>query len=95
MEIQALSTNRDQPIAADLGTALTALPTAQADRVLGALLETTEPTILAQVLTHAPRIMRERIEKQIGEISLADAGEIRSLPRFSRCSGQETQGHLG
>jgi hypothetical protein len=79
-EIEGAFAKRDRPLAADIGAALTALPAAQADRVLGALLETSEPMILAQMLTHAPRSMRERIEKRIAEISPADAGEIRSLP---------------
>ena len=79
-EIEGAFAKHDRPIAADIGAALTALRPAQADRILGALLETSEPMILAQMLTYAPRSMRDRIEKRIAEISPADAGEIRSLP---------------
>jgi hypothetical protein len=79
-EIEGSFAKHDRPIAADIGAALTALPAMQADRILGALLETSEPMILAQMLTYAPRSMRDRIEKRIAQISPADAGEIRSLP---------------
>lgn len=79
-EIEGAYAKRDRPIAADIGAALTALPTTEAERVLSALLETSEPMILAQILTYAPRAMRERIETRAGQVSPADAGDIRSLP---------------
>jgi hypothetical protein len=78
-EIEGAFAKRDRPIAADIGAASTALPATQSDRVLGALLETSEPMILAQMLAYAPRSTRDRIERRIVEISPADAGEIRSL----------------
>lgn len=79
-EIEGAFAKHDRPIAADIGAALTALPATQADRILSGLLETSEPIILAQTLTYAPRCMWDRIEKRIAEISPANAGEIRSLP---------------
>jgi hypothetical protein len=55
------------------------LPAAQADRVLSALLETSEPMILAQILAYVPRAMRDRITKRLSEISPSEADAIQSL----------------
>ncbi len=77
--IQGAYATHDRPIAADIGAALTALPAAQADRVLSAFLETNEPMILAQILAYAPRSMRDRITKRLSEISPRDADAILSL----------------
>jgi hypothetical protein len=69
----------DRPIAADLGAALNTLPDQSAKRLLGAVLETDEPLILAQLLSFAPYAMRGAIEERIADIPPSDSGEVYSL----------------
>ena len=78
-EAEPFRVPHDRPIAADLGAALTALPVEQRDRLLLAILQADEPTLLAQLLTYAPHALRERIERRIASLTPTDAGDITSL----------------
>src|SRR5262249_16305708 len=69
----------DRPIAADLGGALTALIGERRERVLDAILDIDEPTVLAQMLSFAPRASRDRIGRRIAALTPSDPREIRSL----------------
>jgi hypothetical protein len=78
-ETQGGFASLDRPIAADIGAAVSALPVNAGDRVLGAMLGTDEPMVLAQLTSFVPQALRARIEHRVSEISPSDAGEIRSL----------------
>jgi hypothetical protein len=69
----------DRPIAADIGAAISALTASARDRVLGAMLGTDEPMVLAQLSTFVPHALRAQIENRVSEINPSDAGAIRSL----------------
>ncbi|MHB8391549.1 MAG: hypothetical protein ACYDBH_18535, partial [Acidobacteriaceae bacterium] len=70
---------QDRPLAADLGAALCVLSSKQQTELLGAILETDEPLILAQLLSFSSPMLRARIEQRITALAPSDAGSIRSL----------------
>jgi len=59
----------DGPLAWDLGAALRVLDDAPREQLLGALLETTEPLLLAHLATVASLSIRPRIQKRISELT--------------------------
>ena len=69
----------DRPIAADLGAALNRLDDQTRGRLLTTVLETDEPMLLAQLLSYAPRAMRDSIESRIADITPSNAGDIYSF----------------
>ena len=69
----------DRPIAADIGAAISALKNNHRENLLAAVLETDEPTVLAQLLAFTPYTTRERIKQRITELTPIEAGEIYSL----------------
>jgi hypothetical protein len=69
----------DRPIAADLSSALRVLSPASQEDLLGVLLETDEPMILAQMLTLIPPAFRDRVNRRLTALAPADAGAILSL----------------
>jgi len=71
-----------QPIAVDLGAALTALEDSNRDELLRAILETDEPLMLAQLVAATPHSLRDRIRNRINDLSPSDAGDITTLPEL-------------
>jgi hypothetical protein len=71
---------RDRPIAVDLADALSALSGDQRGKLLAAILEIDEPTVLARLTALTPHDVRTHIESRIDALTPADAGDIRSLP---------------
>jgi hypothetical protein len=69
----------DRPLAADLAAALTVAEQQRQQILLGVILETDEPTILAQLLSRSPPNLRSDIAKRIAKIAPTDAATIHSL----------------
>ena len=78
-EANALIQAIDCPIAADIGAALRALGDVHRDKLLGAVLETDEPMMLAQLMMDCPQITRGRIQERVAELTPSKAGDIYSL----------------
>ena len=74
-----LHSSTTAPIAADIGSALHAVCGSQRDRLLGAILETDEPLVLAQLVRMGPVATRPRIEARINGLTPDTAGSIFSL----------------
>ena len=68
------------PIATDIGAALGRLAGGQRQELLGAILETDEPTVLAQLLSEGPYEVKQRITERIIALTPSVAGDIHSLP---------------
>lgn len=73
---------RDRSLAADLAAALARLSPPDQDTLIGAILETDEPLILAQILPTTPPNLRPRVEQRIAALAPDAAAEIRSLPEM-------------
>ena len=71
--------HQDRPIAADIGGVLSAIDGLHATRLLNAILETDEPTLLAQLLGYCPVHIQKHIRTRISEITPEDAAPIYSL----------------
>ena len=69
----------EPPIAVDIAAALNALDDAHTEKFLTAVLETDEPTILAQLLLDSPHSVRGKITQRITELTPSRAGSIYSL----------------
>jgi hypothetical protein len=71
----------DGPLAWDLGAALRVLDDAPREQLLRALLETTEPLLLAHLATVAPLPIRPRIQKRISELtpSVSDVSTLTEI----------------
>ena len=78
-EANTLGDPPDRPIAADIGAALGALTADHREELLDAVLETDEPTVLAQLLAVIPHTMKERIRRRIAVLTPSEAGNIYSL----------------
>lgn len=70
---------RDRPIAADIGAAMSVLSAAQHSALLKGILEIDEPHLLAQLLSYLPYSTHAALKKRITDLSIAEAGAIRSL----------------
>jgi hypothetical protein len=77
-EANGLGQQLDRPIAADLGAVFGTLIGDDRERLLAAILETDEPMVLAQLLSFAPRALRDRIQGRVAELTPED-GDLRSL----------------
>ena len=71
--------SQDRPIAADMGGALSAIAESDANRMADAILETDEPTVLAQLLVYCPIAAQKRIRDRITEIAPDEAAPTYSL----------------
>ena len=69
----------ERSIAVDIGEAIAAVGEDAGERVLSAVLETDEPTVLAQMIELSPYATRERIQKRIEELMPSEAGDVLSL----------------
>lgn len=69
----------DRPIAADLGSTLTALGGEDRTALLDAILETEEPSLLAVLTRFCPLALRDRVMRRIDDIRPDDATQIWSL----------------
>ena len=69
----------DRSMAADIGGAIGALGEDKRERVLSAVLETDEPTVLAQLIELSPSATRERIKRRIEELTPSEAGNVHTL----------------
>ena len=72
----------DRPLAADLAATLTVLDRQRQEALLGAILETDEPLILAQLLSKTPPHLCSVVKKRIAALAPISAGTIRSLPEM-------------
>ena len=81
-EINSITGLTEQPIANDLAAALRALQSEDHQALLEAILQLDEPLTLAQLLTLVPPSYRPKIEKRLGELSPAEAGQVWSLMAF-------------
>jgi len=70
---------RDRPLAMDLSAALGAVSDLQRTSLLNAILETDEPSILAQLLSCSPPVLRVLIEQRITALIPSESGDIYSL----------------
>ena len=71
--------SQDRPIAADMGGALSVIAEPDANRLADAILETDEPTVLAQLLAYCPIAVQKRIRDRITEIAPDEAAPTYSL----------------
>ena len=71
--------SQDRPIAADIGGVLSAIDASNATRLLNAILETDEPTLLAQLLGYCPVHIQKQIRTRIAEITPEVAAATYSL----------------
>ena len=78
-EAGTLSEPLEPPIAADIAAALNALDDTHREKLLTAVLETDEPTILAQLLLDSPHAVRERLKQRVTALTPSQAGSIYSL----------------
>ena len=78
-EVRHFSDRIDRPISADIGGAISTLKDAEGSQLLAAVLETDEPTILAQLLNYSPKRLHERIRARIADLTPAEAAPIYSL----------------
>jgi hypothetical protein len=78
-ERDVVGARSDRPLAFDLGAAISSISTPAQITLLDALLETDEPTILAQVIPLVPPPLRGKIQDRIMKLAPEDAGAIHSL----------------
>ena len=71
--------SQDRPIAADIAGVLRTAAEADTSPLMNVLLETDEPTVLAQLLTYCPVAIQRRIRARIAEITPDDAAPTCSL----------------
>lgn len=81
-ENTSILTPLDRPLAIDLTAALGRLNPAAQVVLMGAILETDEPLILAQIVPNVPPSLRARVEQRIASLAPDAAAEIRSLPEM-------------
>ena len=78
-ESRSFFESQDRTIAADMGGALSAIAESDANRLADAILETDEPTVLAELLVYCPIAIQKRIRDRITEIAPDDAAPTYSL----------------
>ncbi|WP_075286665.1 hypothetical protein [Xanthomonas campestris] len=81
-ESTSILTPSDRPLASDLTAALGRLHPEEQVVLMGAILETDEPLILAQIVPNVPPNLRARVEQRIAVLAPDAAAEIRSLPEM-------------
>ena len=65
--------SQDRPIAADIGGVLSTIAKSDATELVDAILETDEPTVLAQILAYCPIVIQKRIRDRITQITPDEA----------------------
>ena len=78
-EARSFFESQDRSIAADIGGVLSAIAESDANRLADAILETDEPTVLAQLLAYCPIAIQRRIRDRITEMSPDEAAPTYSL----------------